>query len=173
MPCWWPTVRACRTSRAWSRGSRAARAGSGRASQGAPSVGLLRLDRSRRTLSGEAHRRDAGRALSLQMHHHRAEHWIVVCGTALVTRGEEQFLLSENESTFIPLGVRIASKTRARCRSRSSKCSRALISARTTSSASTTSTAAATEKKARPISGEWTRRHAVAGRKCSCGMTVR
>ncbi len=47
-----------------------------------------------------------GSKLSLQMHHHRAEHWIVVCGTALVTRGEEQFLLSENESTFIPLGVR-------------------------------------------------------------------
>ncbi|KIG07727.1 mannose-1-phosphate guanylyltransferase/mannose-6-phosphate isomerase [Burkholderia sp. MR1] len=47
-----------------------------------------------------------GAQLSLQMHHHRAEHWIVVCGTALVTRGEEQFLLSENQSTFIPLGVR-------------------------------------------------------------------
>jgi len=46
-----------------------------------------------------------GARLSLQMHHHRAEHWIVVRGTALVTRGEEQFLLSENESTFIPLGV--------------------------------------------------------------------
>nr|WP_061145212.1 mannose-1-phosphate guanylyltransferase/mannose-6-phosphate isomerase [Caballeronia arvi] len=47
-----------------------------------------------------------GARLSLQMHHHRAEHWIIVCGTALVTRGEQQFLLSENESTFIPLGVR-------------------------------------------------------------------
>ncbi|MDR5751428.1 MULTISPECIES: mannose-1-phosphate guanylyltransferase/mannose-6-phosphate isomerase [unclassified Caballeronia] len=46
-----------------------------------------------------------GARLSLQMHHHRAEHWTVVCGTALVTRGEEQFLLSENESTYIPLGV--------------------------------------------------------------------
>jgi len=43
--------------------------------------------------------------LSLQMHHHRAEHWIVVSGTAKVTRGEETFLLSENESTFIPLGT--------------------------------------------------------------------
>jgi mannose-1-phosphate guanylyltransferase / mannose-6-phosphate isomerase len=40
------------------------------------------------------------------MHHHRAEHWVVVHGTALVTRDEEQFLLSENESTFIPLGLR-------------------------------------------------------------------
>jgi mannose-1-phosphate guanylyltransferase/mannose-6-phosphate isomerase len=47
-----------------------------------------------------------GASLSLQMHHHRAEHWIVVRGTALVTRGEETFLLSENESTYIPLGVR-------------------------------------------------------------------
>ena len=42
--------------------------------------------------------------LSLQMHHHRAEHWVVVSGTALVTKGEETFLLSENESTFIPIG---------------------------------------------------------------------
>jgi mannose-1-phosphate guanylyltransferase/mannose-6-phosphate isomerase len=44
-------------------------------------------------------------ALSLQMHHHRAEHWIVVRGTASVTRGDDSFLLGENESTFIPLGV--------------------------------------------------------------------
>ncbi|WP_321815794.1 MULTISPECIES: mannose-1-phosphate guanylyltransferase/mannose-6-phosphate isomerase [unclassified Paraburkholderia] len=47
-----------------------------------------------------------GGVLSLQMHHHRAEHWIVVRGTARVTRGEDVFLLSENESTFIPLGVK-------------------------------------------------------------------
>ena len=46
-----------------------------------------------------------GGILSLQMHHHRAEHWIVVSGTAKITRGEETFLLSENESTFIPLGT--------------------------------------------------------------------
>jgi mannose-1-phosphate guanylyltransferase/mannose-6-phosphate isomerase len=39
------------------------------------------------------------------MHHHRAEHWIVVSGTGKVTRGDEVFLLSENESTYIPLGV--------------------------------------------------------------------
>ncbi len=43
--------------------------------------------------------------LSLQMHHHRAEHWIVVSGTAKVTRGDETYLVSENESTFIPLGT--------------------------------------------------------------------
>ncbi|NIF79677.1 mannose-1-phosphate guanylyltransferase/mannose-6-phosphate isomerase [Paraburkholderia sp. Cy-641] len=47
-----------------------------------------------------------GARLSLQMHHHRAEHWVVVSGTALVTRGDEQFLLGENESTYIPLGIR-------------------------------------------------------------------
>jgi mannose-1-phosphate guanylyltransferase/mannose-6-phosphate isomerase len=46
-----------------------------------------------------------GASLSLQMHHHRAEHWIVVRGTAQVTRGEEIFLVSENQSTFIPLGT--------------------------------------------------------------------
>jgi mannose-1-phosphate guanylyltransferase/mannose-6-phosphate isomerase len=47
-----------------------------------------------------------GCTLSLQMHHHRAEHWIVVKGTARVTRGDDSFLLTENESTFIPLGIR-------------------------------------------------------------------
>ena len=45
-----------------------------------------------------------GAKLSLQMHHHRAEHWIVVSGSALVTCDDKQFLLQENESTFIPLG---------------------------------------------------------------------
>ena len=46
-----------------------------------------------------------GAKLSVQMHHHRAEHWIVVSGTARVTNGEKKFLLSENESTYIPVGV--------------------------------------------------------------------
>ncbi len=46
-----------------------------------------------------------GAVLSLQKHHHRAEHWIVVHGTALVTRGDETFLLKEDESTYIPLGM--------------------------------------------------------------------
>ena len=45
-----------------------------------------------------------GAKLSLQMHHHRAEHWIVVSGTARVTKNDETYLLSENESTYIPLG---------------------------------------------------------------------
>lgn len=47
-----------------------------------------------------------GAAISLQMHHHRAEHWIVVKGTARVTRGDEVFLISENQSTYIPIGTR-------------------------------------------------------------------
>jgi mannose-1-phosphate guanylyltransferase / mannose-6-phosphate isomerase len=47
-----------------------------------------------------------GASLSLQMHHHRAEHWIVVKGTAKVTNGENVFLLEENQSTFIPIGMR-------------------------------------------------------------------
>lgn len=47
-----------------------------------------------------------GGVLSLQMHHHRAEHWIVVSGMARVTKGEEVFLVTENESTYIPLGVK-------------------------------------------------------------------
>ena len=47
-----------------------------------------------------------GASLSLQKHHHRAEHWVVVSGTALVTKGDESVLLTENESTYIPIGVK-------------------------------------------------------------------
>jgi mannose-1-phosphate guanylyltransferase/mannose-6-phosphate isomerase len=46
-----------------------------------------------------------GGVLSLQMHHHRAEHWIVVQGTARITCNDKTFLLSENESTYIPIGA--------------------------------------------------------------------
>jgi mannose-1-phosphate guanylyltransferase/mannose-6-phosphate isomerase len=46
-----------------------------------------------------------GAALSSQYHHHRAEHWVVVRGTAKITNGEETFLLREDESTYIPLGA--------------------------------------------------------------------
>jgi mannose-1-phosphate guanylyltransferase/mannose-6-phosphate isomerase len=49
---------------------------------------------------------EPGATLSLQLHYHRAEHWIVVRGTARVTRGEESFLLTENESTYIPPGTK-------------------------------------------------------------------
>ncbi len=45
-----------------------------------------------------------GASLSLQMHHHRAEHWIVVSGTAEITNGDKTLLLTENQSTYIPLG---------------------------------------------------------------------
>ena len=47
-----------------------------------------------------------GAKLSLQMHHHRAEHWIVVSGTAIVVRDQEEILLTENQSTYIPLGCK-------------------------------------------------------------------
>ena len=49
---------------------------------------------------------DPGGKLSLQLHHHRAEHWVVVSGAARVTRGDETMLLVENQGTYIPLGVR-------------------------------------------------------------------
>lgn len=45
-----------------------------------------------------------GAKLSVQMHHHRAEHWIVVSGTAKVTKGDKTYLVSENQSTYIPVG---------------------------------------------------------------------
>lgn len=47
-----------------------------------------------------------GASLSLQMHHHRAEHWVVVKGTARVTHGEQETMLGEDQSTYIPLGTR-------------------------------------------------------------------
>ncbi|SMG66911.1 mannose-1-phosphate guanylyltransferase/mannose-6-phosphate isomerase [methanotrophic bacterial endosymbiont of Bathymodiolus sp.] len=46
-----------------------------------------------------------GAKLSVQKHHHRSEHWVIVKGTAIVIKGDETMLLSENESTYIPLGV--------------------------------------------------------------------
>jgi mannose-1-phosphate guanylyltransferase/mannose-6-phosphate isomerase len=49
---------------------------------------------------------EPGKKLSLQMHHHRAEHWVIVSGKANVTRGEETVVLSANESTYIPVGMR-------------------------------------------------------------------
>ena len=49
---------------------------------------------------------DPGSKLSLQMHHHRAEHWIVVKGTAKVDLEDKSFVLTENQSTFIPLGAK-------------------------------------------------------------------
>jgi mannose-1-phosphate guanylyltransferase len=52
-----------------------------------------------------------GEKLSMQMHHHRAEHWVVVSGTSKVTNGDKEILLTENQSTFIPVGTFIRLKT--------------------------------------------------------------
>jgi mannose-1-phosphate guanylyltransferase len=46
-----------------------------------------------------------GAKLSVQLHHHRAEHWVVVSGSAKVTIGDNTFFLAENQSTYIPMGV--------------------------------------------------------------------
>ena len=58
-----------------------------------------------------------GEGLSVQMHHHRAEHWVVVAGTAKVTIDGDIKLFGENESIYIPLGRRTARKTRGKFRS--------------------------------------------------------
>jgi len=49
---------------------------------------------------------DSGKSLSLQLHRHRSEHWVIVKGSAKVRRGSENFMLGENESIFIPIGVK-------------------------------------------------------------------
>ncbi len=80
-------------------------------------MGQIRLHRRGRALSGEAHYGQAGEGLSVQMHHHRAEHWVVVAGTARVTINGEVKLLGENESIYIPLGRPTAWKIREKYRS--------------------------------------------------------
>ena len=86
-----------------------------------------------------------GAQLSLQMHHHRAEHWIVVSGTARVTCGDKvDPAVARTESTYIPIGVKHRLENPGKLPLRaSSKCSRAATWAKTTSCASRTSTAAA------------------------------
>ncbi len=85
-----------------------------------------------------------GAQLSLQMHHHRAEHWVVVSGTAKVVRGEDEIMLYEDQSTYIFRSAPSTGwRTPARSPSTSSRCSPAPISARTTSSASRTLTGGA------------------------------
>ena len=127
-----------------SRIKRAARAGSRRASQGAPPVGLLRFDRSRRALPGEAHRGDAGRAAVAadassprRALDRRARHGARHARRRAVPAERERVDVTSRSACGT------GSKTRARCRSKSSKCSRARISAKTTSCASTTTTAVA------------------------------
>ena len=104
-PCWWPTAAAARTS-------------------STSSASCSSAGRSEHTLHRQVHRPwgwydsidsgprfqvkrimvKPGASLSLQKHHHRAEHWIVVSGTAEVTNGDKVILLTENQSTYIPLG---------------------------------------------------------------------
>ena len=73
---------------------------------GAPPLGLVRQHRRwRARFQVKRIMVKPGASLSLQMHHHRAEHWIVVSGTAEVTNGDQVILLTENQSTYIPLGT--------------------------------------------------------------------
>ncbi len=83
-----------------------------------------------------------GGRLSLQKHHHRAEHWVVVKGTAEVTRDDELMLVHENESIFLPIGSVHGSQTPARSISKLIEVQTAAISAKMTSCASRTSTTA-------------------------------
>ncbi len=73
-----------------------------------------------------------GGAFSMQMHHHRAEHWVILAGTGQVTVNGKQFLLTENQSTFIPIGAEHSRKTRAVFRWKCWRSSRGRTSARTT-----------------------------------------
>ncbi len=73
-----------------------------------------------------------GGAFSMQMHHHRAEHWVILAGTGHVTVNGKQFLLTENQSTFIPIGAEHSPKTRAAFRWKCWRSSRDRTSARTT-----------------------------------------
>lgn len=82
-----------------------------------------------------------GASLSLQLHHHRAEHWIVVRGTALVTRGDETFSLTENQSAYIPLGTKLRLKNPGKFRWSWLRCSPAPTLERTALSDSTMFTA--------------------------------
>ncbi len=68
----------------------------------------------------------------MQMHHHRAEHWVILAGTGQVTVNGKQFLLSENQSTFIPIGAEHCLKTPAVFRWKCWRSSRGRTSARTT-----------------------------------------
>jgi mannose-1-phosphate guanylyltransferase/mannose-6-phosphate isomerase len=82
-----------------------------------PALGLVRDAVPRRPVPGEAHHGQARRCpVSLQSHHHRSEHWIVVAGTAEVTIGEEVKLVTENEERLHPAGRRIAWPIPGSCR---------------------------------------------------------
>ena len=82
-----------------------------------PAVGLLRMHRHGRALSGQAHRGDPGRRLSLQKHRHRAEHWVVVRGTAEVTVGERSARSMKTSWSISRSAACTAWPTRAKSRS--------------------------------------------------------
>ena len=67
--------------------------------------GTLRAPPSGRRVQVKAITVRPGAKLSVQMHHHRAEHWVVVQGTAKIVRGNEELILTEDQSTYIPLGT--------------------------------------------------------------------
>lgn len=73
-----------------------------------------------------------GGAFSMQMHHHRAEHWVILAGTGQVTVNGKQFPLTENQSTFIPIGAEHSLKTPGRIPLEVLEISRGRTSARTT-----------------------------------------
>lgn len=73
-----------------------------------------------------------GGAFSMQMHHHRAEHWVILAGTGQVTVNGKQFLLSENQSTFIPIGAEHCTENLAVFRWKCWRSSRGRTLARTT-----------------------------------------
>lgn len=94
-----------RMSKGWSMRSRRLAARLRRTSAELPALGLVSDDGSGRAVPRQADRGEAGGELSLQRHHHRSEHWVVVRGTAEVTVDASVRTLHENESVYIPIGA--------------------------------------------------------------------
>ena len=139
--CWWrPRPRAGREALVDSSRRRAATRRP--APRGVPALGQLRQSRQRRALPGEAAIVKPGASMSLQLHHHRAEHWVVVSGTARITRGDEMFLLGENQSTYIPVGTKHRIENPGMIPLHIIEVQSGAISARTTSCASRIATVA-------------------------------
>ena len=96
---------------------------------------------------------NVGESLSLQLHHSRAEHWVVVSGTAKVTKEEEELLLTRNQSISVPVGARHRLENAGDVPWRSSRCSRGATWERTTSYAWKTGTAGRRDRQ-----GKWSER---------------
>ena len=101
-----------------------------------------------------------GAKLSLQKHYHRAEHWVVVHGTAMVQRGEERMLVRENESVYIPIGTEHRLENPGKLPLQLIEVQSGPIWARTTSCAWPTATAAPDRAVEAP---DWSHRSATAG----------